>query len=255
MSSDFKKYLSAFEFNTKLPGSGETVRFRPIKTKQMKRLLMFENQNDPQVIEAALDEIINECVIDEEFDIKKLYLQDRFFLLLEIRKKTKGETHKFEYSCDSCNSQSMQNIPLNDLEIRTLYDKKIDDKNFNKVQLNDNIAVRIEHIKREFQINATKVVESLAKKKNLTDNQKMAEMTMISYALAIKSVITEQGEDTKVSDADKIYIINEITQSEYEKIMDWYKENDFGVIFEYDVVCPHCKSANHIDIPLDNFFF
>ena len=87
--SDFKKYLNVYEFETTLPGSGVTIKFKPITTGQMKKLLVYENETDPSMVEEAMDELINSSVSTEGFDVKDVWLQDRFFLLVEIRRKTK----------------------------------------------------------------------------------------------------------------------------------------------------------------------
>ena len=97
---DFRNYLNVYEFNTTLPGSGEEVTFRPITTGQLKKLLIYENETDPMVIEGALDDLISSCIVNEDFNINDLYLQDRFFLLVEIRKKSKGENYSFQYNCE-----------------------------------------------------------------------------------------------------------------------------------------------------------
>jgi hypothetical protein len=119
--SNFRNYINTFVFDTVLPGSGLEVHFKPVTTGQIKRLLLYETSEDPLSIEQALDDLIEECVIKpENFNIKDLYIQDRFFLLVEIRKATRGATYNFQTVCTSCGSQTQQAINLTNLPVTKL---------------------------------------------------------------------------------------------------------------------------------------
>ena len=61
--SHFRAYMNMYTFETVLPGNGEKVVYKPVTTGQLKKVLMFETSKDPDVMEKALDEIINECVV------------------------------------------------------------------------------------------------------------------------------------------------------------------------------------------------
>ena len=125
--SDFKNYLNTFVFDTVLPGSGKTIKFKPITTGQLKNMLLYQDVEDAGKIELALDQLITECVVSEDFDINDLYLQDRFFLLVEIRKCSKGNVYSFQAKCGSCDSQTMINITLNNLIVNKLKPIFVDD--------------------------------------------------------------------------------------------------------------------------------
>lgn len=116
--SNFRNYINTYVFDTQLPGSGLEVSFKPVTTGQLKRLLLYETTEDPLSMEQALDDMIEECVIKPEgFNVKDLYIQDRFFLLIEIRKATRGATYNFQTICTSCGSQTQQAINLSDLPV------------------------------------------------------------------------------------------------------------------------------------------
>uniref|UniRef100_A0A6M3INL7 Putative baseplate protein n=1 Tax=viral metagenome TaxID=1070528 RepID=A0A6M3INL7_9ZZZZ len=248
MSGDFKKYLNIYEFECVLPGSGHRVKFRPITTAQMKRLLIYENETDTNRIEDALDELISTSIISEGFDIKKLYLQDRFFLLVELRKKTKGEIYKFSANCSSCNSQYLNSIDLGKLKVKKMK------KNVNDiVKLNDNISVKMSFIIREMQETSSKYVDDTFS--DLTETQRLSEITIATHASSILSIITPEGEEKDVSLDDKVSLLNNISQGEYELIRDWFTKNDFGTDFTFSKICRHCKHKETMTIPIDNFFF
>jgi len=181
--SDFKKYLNVYSFETTLPGSGKTVRFRPVTTGQMKELLVYENESDPAIIEEAMDKLIQTSIIDEDFEILDLYLQDRFFLMVELRRKTKGDHYQFEYKCPDCGSQTLQSVNLQELPVKNL-EKDID----HVVKLNDTISVEVDFVRRREQAAAYKIVKEAFT--GLNTLQQAAEAALIANALAIKAIIT-----------------------------------------------------------------
>lgn len=242
---NFKEFLNIYEFDTALAGTGEKVVYKPITTGQLKKLLTFENTTDPIVIDEALDELILSCVTSKDFNIKKLYLQDRFSLLVEIRKATKGTTYEFTYNCDKCKSQLFQVVDLKKLKVIP-YPTEID----HKIKLTEDISINVDNIKREEQIKAFKYLP----KGNLNDNQKVAEIAILTHAAGIKSIETPKGTIENVSIKDAKYLLENISTDAYDKIKDWYKEYDFGIDFTFNIKC-NCGYKEKITIPLQNFFF
>jgi hypothetical protein len=259
--SDFKKYLNVYEFETTLPGSGETVKFKPITTGQMKKLLVYENETDPSMVEGAMDELINSSIVTEEFDVRNVLLQDRFFLLVEIRRKTKGDLYQFEIKCPECGSQSLQTVNLGEMELKE-FPAEID---YN-VELSENISIELQFVTRFEQMEAFAFVDSM--KEEMTDIQKRVEAAMVLNAIAIKSITTPEGKDTEVPIEDKKYLLEEIPRPMYEKVTEWFDKNSFGYDFTFVIDCKHfkpsgkkgvpsekCGFKQETVIPLENFFF
>jgi hypothetical protein len=244
---DFKQYLNAYEFETELPGSGETVKFRPVTTGQLKRMLVYEGSEDPSVIEGALDELISSSIVTPGFNINNLYLQDRFYLLVKIRSKTKGEMYKFAYKCRECESQTPQAVNLDMLPV-----KKLEEVSDDIVKLTDSLSVRLSHVTRGDQ---NKAYEIIGKMKNLSENQRFTEMALFTHAIAIKSIIVPEGEITDSSIKDRKYLLENIPTDSYGKIREWFDNNDFGLDFTYKVKCSSCNNEEEVSIPMENFFF
>jgi len=240
----FKDYLNIYEFETELPGSGELIKFKPITTLQLKRLLVYEKEENPVKIQVALDELITSSVLNEGFNIGELYLQDRFFLLLEIRKKTKGSIHKWEYTCPKCSSQSLQTFNLDDVPVK----KKQEEIN-DIVELNENIKVRLKHITRKEQ---DRIMKTLNHK--VSDLQYMTELMTSSHAASIVSIISPEGESTDVPFTDKKYLLENIPTGVYDKVRDWFTDNDFGAELNFDIKCPHCGNEKEIEVDVEDFF-
>jgi len=244
---DFKNYLNVYEFKTVLPGSGEEIKFRPITTGQLKRLLIYENETDPMVIEGALDDLISSCIINDDFSINNIYLQDRFYLLVEIRKKSKGEKYQFQYQCSDCDTQTMMNIDLDSLNVDELSEDYDD-----IVKIDDNISVRLSHITRGMQ---KKAFQSIKKMKGLSDTQKATEIALATHATSIMSIITPDGEIEEPSLVDTRYLLDNISTEGYGYVRDWFDTNNFGLDFTIEIGCSNCDKKEVVDIPVENFFF
>ena len=244
---DFRNYLNIYEFDATLPGKKLTVKFKPITTGQLKRLLVYENETDPMAIENALDELMMTSIITEGFNIDDIYLQDRFALLVEMRRKSKGDQYKFQYNCAECGSQTMQYIDLSKLKVTEL-PEDID----NVVKIDDNVSVKVGHTTRKAQKEAYALMK---KKKGLSEMQKSTEMSIYTHAYNIESITVPEGEIKDSNIEEKKYFLENIPSQGYEKVRDWFKDNDFGVEFKFDIECNGCKKVEIVDIPVDDFFF
>lgn len=243
--SDFKKYLNVYEFETVLPGSGQVVRFKPLTTAQLKKLLVYENEQDPATIEKALDDLISSTVISEDFNMNDLYMQDRFFMLIEIRRRTKGDTYQFSYKCPKCGAENIHTVNLANLKV-----KKRPKTLKNVVKLDDNISVKLRYMKRGDSVEAYDFLGA----SKLSQTQKSAEVATLAEAMCIESIITPDGEDTEATLEDKKYLLDNIKADQYQEIKDWFAKNDFGIDFTFKITCS-CGESTRMDIPVDNFFF
>lgn len=240
---DFKKFLNVYEFECKL-SEGQEVKFKPVTTGQLKKLLGYGNESNPIIVEKALDDLITSSVTSKDFKISELYLQDRFTLLVEIRKATKGSKYEFEYKCPSCKSQLYKVIDLNELPV-TAPPSQVNPV----VELFEGFSVELDNIRRKDQINATKILP-----KGLNDVQLAAELSLLTYASGIKAVNTPDGREENLSITDKKYILENISMDAYEKVRNWYDTNDFGINFSFKIDCHNCDYNKEINIPLDSFF-
>jgi Zn finger protein HypA/HybF involved in hydrogenase expression len=248
----FRDYLNVFEFDTVLPGTGETVRFKPLTVGHVKRLVTSINPDDvtaddlePDVASQMFESIVDNSVVTEGFDITQLYSFDRYFLLLEIRKKTKGEVEEFQIKCPECKSQSMQNINFDAIEIKS----RPKDVDYN-IQLTDDLSVVLRYTKVEHEHEAF-----VAWRANLTGN-KMADRAdcgLFMEAQMIDQIVTPNGSED-VSILDKKYLIENIPQPVYQKIKDWYDENRFGPVMQVSIECPHCGHTDSENITNMDFF-
>lgn len=247
--SDKPKFLdrvNVYEFDCKLPGVNQDVKFKPVNTGQLKKLLTYENETNLLVQEQALDDLISSSVLSEDFNIDELYLEDRFFLLVELRKKTKGEVLEFTLTCPKCNSQTLNRVDLTKLTVKPL-DPGVD----KVVELSNDIKVTLRRLKRKHQ----KEIRPNMLPRNLTPLQEQAEIQILYHACAIEKVETPEGVDDNLKITDKKYLVENIPTGEYDKIRDGIEAMSFGVDLSYTVGCNQCSYKTTVEVPIENNFF
>jgi Zn finger protein HypA/HybF involved in hydrogenase expression len=245
---DFRDYLNVFEFNCILPGSGQHIKFKPITVAALKKVLSYDGDTgNAEVITAMFDDLFRVCVLNDDFDPHDLLVFDRYTLLLEIRKKTKGEKSEFEFSCPKCKSQSVQEIDYDDIPILPVPDE-ID----YIVNLTPDIDVSMKYITRADELEVFDIVKHNTK--GMTENEREAESALFMEAMAINEIITPQGVQEGVNIFDKKYLLEQLPQPLYDKIGNWHEENKFGPDLEIKIKCPHCKEEMEQTITNLNFF-
>jgi hypothetical protein len=248
MSNQLIQFLNPYSKVVELPSISGSVEIKPITTGQMKKILSYEDNDDPFIIEDILDDIVRGCVTTEGFDIDNLTIQDRFLLLVEIRKITKGKDYTFNIDCPECKTELINNIDLDTLEINP-YPDNID----TKVKLTDALSANLTFITRGMQKQAVEIVRS---NKSLNEDQQMAEMATYLYALAITTFDTPAGEITDSPVEDKKELLDNLSETSYQAINDWFNKYDYGVVFKFKPFCRFCGwKGKEEDIPVSGFFF
>jgi hypothetical protein len=242
--------LNQYDHEHTIMETGKVVKIKPITTGQMKSILQYEGDEDPSVVDRILDDIINGCVITEGFNVDDLTLQDRFDLLIGIRKVSKGSEYTFNIKCPVCSIESIQIVDLDKLEV-TPYSKNID----RKIKINPKLTIHLDYIRRGHQKQSIELVEKMGK---LTDNQKMSEVATYMYAFGMTKFETNVGEIKDISIEHRKEFLDNLGAESYEPINGWYEKNNYGIKFKHEIVCKagsKCTFRKEEDIPITGFFF
>jgi hypothetical protein len=184
----FKDYLNVFEFLFQLPGSKETIKFKPISIGSLKGFLTFEGEVEPMEVTRMFDKLFSEVVISpEDFDPTDMYVYDRYALLLEIRKKTKGETNQFEMKCPECKGQSVQSVDFDKIESKPMIEGDP------IIQLTESLSVKMRHLTRLQELEVYETVEQLKVEHDLSKNELETETGLLLEAQTIDEIITPDG--------------------------------------------------------------
>ena len=243
----FYDFVNVYEFTCELPGSKKTVQFKPVTTAQIKRLLTYENETNYVIQEQALDDLISSTVLSDDFDINEQYIYDRMFLLIEIRKKTKGEVLEFQITCPECNSQSLNRVNLDNLEI-----KQLEDNNNRIVELGDKIKVHLRHMKRKHQ---KEDIKPQLFSKRMTDTQQAYMFQVAFHACAIDKIETPNGIDENIPMKDRVFFIEQIPIGYMEILKEEIDNMSFGWKLQNKVKCNHCSFNFVEEIPIQQNFF
>jgi|GEM_PF-4134889 len=244
---DVSKFQEIYEFDTTLPGTGIPVRFRPLKTGQIKKMLAYENEKDPLALSKMMNMVITEAVINkDDFDINDILIKDRAFLLWEMRNKTKGNMWETEYKCEKCGSQNLLVKDLSKFPI-----KKIDFVNTNYIiDVFEDVKIQMRFLKVSDELEALTFIDN-----KMSDMQKQAEITIILHSAGIDKIIKGDEEYTDLQLIDKKFFVEEMPTVVYEKISQWYKDNDYGTNFTIKNSCITCGNEIEFEATPDNFFF
>lgn len=236
-ASDFTKYLDLYKFPTTLP-SGKELQIRPLNAGQLKKIFVHQGKEDDLLALSDVFRTLIKGAIVDDINVDELYLKERPFLIVQIRRRTKGDTFEFEYKCEKCKSQSIIHVDLSELKV-TPVPEKVNPV----VELDDNISVELGF--------PTLADEHELLSHGIKDETAMA---LSIIAVSLKSIITPDGAQDRLSLDEKIFFTDEIPNEMYEKLLKWHDDNDFGIELKIDLDCVHCGDKKPTIINADSFF-
>lgn len=84
-----------YEF--KVPSTGKKCMFRPFLVMEEKILLMAKASEDPSEMFRALKQIVNNCALEEGFDVSRLAIFDLEYLFMQLRSVSVSNVVKVTY--------------------------------------------------------------------------------------------------------------------------------------------------------------
>jgi rRNA maturation protein Nop10 len=244
MSVNLVDFLNQYTFKYTIESIGQEIEFKPITTGQMKNLLSYEDDSE-ETIEEVLDNILRECVVTEGFDIRNITIQDRFDLMIELRKKSKGNTYSFVVTCPECGTDSYNTVDLENLEA-VPFPEKID----RWIKLSDDLSVEMFHLSRGEQEQAFEHVKNM----EISESKKLVELTYHVFSVAMKRFRTPAGDVDDVPLEEKRRLLENLASDKYDLFTEWFNKNDYGIKFEYTMSCDKCGFKAEREIPATDFF-
>ena len=223
--------LDVNTYETILPSTGQTVRFRPFLVKEYK-ILLTALDTDQSEITRIVNELIDVCTFNQ-LDISKLAHFDTEFLFLQLRAKSIGEITELNINCD-CGEKIRYDLNLNDVVVKT------NNEHTNKIKINDNIGVIMRYPKFE------EIVEIY---ENLKTN-KLIEL----ISNCIETVYDDEQVYNDFNKQEIIDFVSGFTKEQFDKL-----ENFFAtmprVAQNIKTDCTSCGKHHEYDLEgLQNFF-
>jgi len=103
-------------YETKLPSTNETIKYRPFLVKEQKVLMMAQESKDENQIKNAMIQLVSSCTFDK-VDAANAPLFDVEHLFLRLRAASVGEKIKVKVTCpDDNRTEVVKEINLADID-------------------------------------------------------------------------------------------------------------------------------------------
>ena len=126
------------EYETIIPSTNKTIKYRPFLVKEQKVLLIaMESQDTKQIINAVTNTILA-CVKDK-ISINALTTYDVEYLFTQIRAKAVGEKATINNNCEKCETPNEVSIDLSKVVVN------MTEKSSAVIVLSDDIKLTLRH--------------------------------------------------------------------------------------------------------------
>ena len=191
-------------YELKIPSTGKMEAFRPFVVREEKILLMAKSSQDPTDIFRSIKQVVNNCAIDDNFDVDKLTIFDMEYLFLRIR---------------GFSVNNIVDVSYRDNEDEKIYNFKID---LNKIEVQFPSGVN-KTIKIGKDVGMTMKYPSAS----IFDDKEYFKTGEDSfYELIIRCV-------DKIFDGDDVYDPRDYTKEEIEEFLEQVNVNTFQDIVKF----------------------
>lgn len=220
-------------YETILPSTRKSVKFRPFLVKEHKVLLMLKD-GESKDIARIVSEIVDNCTF-KKLKIDQLAFFDLVHLFIELRKASIGDTLDLIVNCE-CGEKIETQTSLSNAQIIT------NKAHQNRVALSRNVAIdlRYPHLDEGLEAYLT------------TDPDRVIEI--------LSTCITGVHQDNEFHDArestkeELIEFIEQLNTKQLEKLMEFFSTMP-RVTLDVVADCPSCKKHHELKLEgLDNFF-
>lgn len=222
--------LSIPVYETKLPSTGETIKYRPFLVKEEKILLTALESNENPSIMLAISNIISNCV-QSDIKIKNLPTFDIEYLFLQLRAKSVGESINIGLSCKECQTIEECTIDLNDIQVH------MDEEHTKKIMLNDTIGIMMRYPKLDS-------IERLEKDP----------MNVIQECVDMIFTAEETHENGSFTSEELDEFIDSLNTEQFGKIKQFFDTMP-SVKHDVSFICKNCETENEITLEGLNSFF
>jgi T4 bacteriophage base plate protein len=118
-------------FTIEIPSTKKKEMFRPFLVKEEKILLMAKSSGQDSDVLIAMKQIVNNCALDDKFDVDKLSLFDLEYCFIKIRSASVSNIISVSYRDYEDDKSYDFDIDLNDIKI--IWPEKVD----NKIKISD----------------------------------------------------------------------------------------------------------------------
>jgi len=228
--------LSVPEFETKIPSTGQSVKFRPFLVKEEKILLMaLEGKDDFEITNAILN-LLKSCIITE-VDVDNFATFDIEWMFLQIRSKSIGETIELVVSHRNSECKHKTNVVV-DLNKVTVKGDIGDGKIIIDPEKSIGVKLRYPNMKDAAEISSVSETEGVFE---------------MLYRCTVM-IFDENDVYEQFDREDLIEWYDQLSSEQFEKISDFFREIP-KVSYDITWKCSKCGKDDKIVLEgLRNFF-
>lgn len=201
--------IAAPTFELVQPSTGEKLQYRPFLVKEEKILLTAKEGGESSDVFRAVKQIVNNCVIDEGFDVDKIPLFDMEYIFIQIRAKSVDNMVKFQVEDSDDGIVYDLELDLNDVEVQ-MPEKQHD----GIVKISDELGVKLKYPN-------SKIADELKKTKTMTEVIHEMIINSIEYVFDAENTYPWSKESRK----DKDEFIESLPVDAYEEISRFFDDS------------------------------
>jgi hypothetical protein len=231
-----------------IPSTGKPIKYRPFTVKEQKLFLMAaEATDDPNEVLNSISQVVNNCIIEGEFDVLTCPSIDLEYMFLRLRSKSMGEVINLRYLC------------------KTQVPKKDEEEKMIACNYPLDVAVDLNQVTAEVNQSMTTTIKVGADSAIILSYPTYADSLLSKseedgdirlVARCIKKMV--QGEEVlSVDDTtieERVEFLNSLTDADVSKIDTWIK-NEPVIKFKTEQTCPRCGTVHAFDFEGINDFF
>lgn len=126
-------------FELLVPSAGQNFKFRPFTVKEEKILLVGQQEENEKAIVLAIKQVINNCCLDEKFDIDKLATFDLEYLFLKLRARSVSNIVEVSYRDNEDEKIYDFEVDLDQVEMLKM------NKTAHVIPINDNVGIKMKY--------------------------------------------------------------------------------------------------------------
>jgi hypothetical protein len=201
-------------FTLELPSNKTKIRYRPFTVKEEKIILIAQNTDSFDAKIDAIKQLINNCILDKEFDVDNITMFDLEFIFINLRAKSVNNILTLNVEDEDDGKKYSVEVDLNNIEV--IYP----DKETNKIQLSDEVGVLMKYP-------AYKVTKDIEKLVELADKiEDYMDASLKIFASCIDKVYDNETvliADVDFTNDEAVEFISNISSSAYEKFEEFFK--------------------------------
>jgi hypothetical protein len=178
-------------FEMTIPSQDKAIKFRPFLVKEEKILLIAQQSDSDKDIILAIKQILNNCIIDSDFDVDSLATFDLEYMFLKLRARSVNNVIEVSYRDIEDDKVYTFEIDLDEVEIQKTETQS------NKIKINDDIGMIMKYP-------SVQTINNIPENASGTD--------VVEYL--VRSCID------KIYDEDNVYIVAEEPEEEVQAFID-----------------------------------